>query len=69
MNANLRHSLVQSTIIAGETVLSKSASATPEQAEVINAAWPQGEGISKTAALAQILGCGLMVEEAQAATA
>lgn len=66
MKANVRHSLVQAALVSGSTVMSKQASATPEQAEVLAAAWP-GEGTTKLAALSQIIASGVMVEEADAA--
>ena len=48
--------------------MSKSASASTEQQEILAAAWP-AEGTTKVAALAQVLASGLMVEEAEASTA
>lgn len=67
MNAITRHSLVSAAVASGLTVMEKSASASPEQAEVLQAAWPSDNGgQTKLASLSQILATGLMVEEAEA---
>ena len=46
--------------------MDKSASASPEQAEVLNAAWPDGSEQTKMASLAKMLATGMLVEEAEA---
>jgi hypothetical protein len=46
--------------------MEKSAAATPEQAEVLSAAWPDGSEQTKTASLAKMLAAGMLVEEAEA---
>jgi hypothetical protein len=68
MNAITRHSLVSAAVASGLTVMEKSASASPEQAEVLQAAWPSDANgnLTKLAALSQILATGLLVEEAEA---
>ncbi len=66
MNAITRHSLVKATVTAGLSVMEKSASSTPEQGEVLSAAWPDGSEQTKTAALAKMLATGMLVEEAEA---
>jgi len=48
--------------------MAKQASASPEQAEILEAAWPK-EGTTKLASLAQVIASGLMVEEAEASPA
>lgn len=65
MNALTRSHLVKAALESSHAVLTKQASATPEQAEVLNGAWPSEE-TTKLAALSQIIATGLMVEEAQA---
>jgi len=65
MNASTRHSLTHAAIISGNEVMEKSASASPTQQEVLNAAWPSEDSQSKVASLAQILATGLLVEEAR----
>lgn len=67
MNAVIRHNLAKAALVAGSVVMVKQASATPEQAEILNAAWPS-EDTTKVASLAQVLASGLMVEEAEAST-
>lgn len=47
--------------------MAKSAAASPEQAEILAAAWP-AEETTKLASLAQVLASGLMVEEAEASS-
>ena len=66
MNAITRHSLIKATVAAGSSVMDKSASASPEQAEVLNAAWPDGSEQTKMASLAKMLATGMLVEEAEA---
>jgi hypothetical protein len=66
MNAITRHSLTKATVTAGLSVMEKSAAATPEQAEVLSAAWPDGSEQTKTASLAKMLAAGMLVEEAEA---
>ena len=68
MNAIIRHNLTKAALVAGSAVMSKSASASPEQSEILAAAWP-AEDTTKLASLAQVLASGLMVEEAEASTA
>lgn len=65
MNAVTRSNLVKAAVHSGLTVIEKQASASPEQAQVLNEAWPSGE-TTKLAALSQALATGLMVEEAAA---
>ena len=51
---------------SGFTVMEKSASAAPQQREILEAGWPQeGEQISKSASLARMLATGMLVEEAE----
>lgn len=64
MNAITRHSLTRATVTSGLNVMEKSASASPEQNEVLSAAWPDGSEQTKTAALAKMLASGMLVEEA-----
>lgn len=60
----LRAQLVASVVQAGNAVMSKSASATEDQAELLEAVWPsEEEGLSKKAALAKILAAGELVSE------
>ena len=67
MNAIARHSIVTAAVRSGFSVMEKSASATPEQAEILEAAWPkEDEGVTKLASLSRVLATGLLVEEAQA---
>jgi hypothetical protein len=68
MNAIIRHNLTKAALVAGSAVMAKSASASPEQSEILDAAWP-AEETTKLASLAQVLASGLMVEEAEASTA
>jgi|688.fasta_scaffold2857054_1 hypothetical protein len=68
MNSIIRHNLTKATLVAGSAVMTKSASASPEQSEILAAAWP-AEETTKLAALSQVLASGLMVEEAEASTA
>jgi hypothetical protein len=65
MNATTRSNLVKAAVHSGFSVLEKKASGSPEQAEVLEGAWPNGE-TTKLAALSQVLATGLMVEEAGA---
>lgn len=68
MNAPTRHSLIAATVTSGFSVMDKSASASPEQNEILENAWPDAnrEPLTKRATLARILATGLMVEEAAA---
>lgn len=68
MHPIIRHNLTRAALRSGSAVMAKQASATPEQKEILDAAWPQ-EGTTKVASLAQVLASGLMVEEAEASTA
>ena len=66
MNDAQRLSLVGAAVRSGFAVMEKSASAAPTQSELLNAGWPSPEeNISKRAALARMIGTGLMVEEAE----
>ena len=69
MDAFTKHSLVKAATVAGFQVLEKSASATPQQLEVLDTAWPDAEReeLTKLGALSRILATGLMVEEAEQA--
>jgi hypothetical protein len=70
MNAPQYHSLVQAVVRSGFAAMEKSAFATPEQQEILQAGWPQDEeGLSKLASLSRVLATGLMVEEAEMAEA
>jgi len=65
MNDSTRLALVGAAVRAGFTVMQKSASASPQQNEILGAAWPQeDEGITKRAYLSRILATGLLVDEA-----
>ena len=65
MHPSIRHNLTKAALQAGSTVMAKQASASPEQTEILSAAWPTEE-TTKVASLAQVLASGLMVEEAEA---
>lgn len=66
MNTSQRLSLVGSTILSGFATLEKGASASPQQREILEAAWPsEDEGITKLAHLSRILATGVMVEDAE----
>jgi len=66
MNESQRLAIVGSTVRSGFSVMQKSASASPEQQEVLAAAWPTEEsGMTKLATLASVLATGAMVEEAE----
>ena len=70
MNDLTRHSLVGAAVRSGFAVMEKSASATPEQREVMQAAWPsEDEGVTKIAQLSRIIAAGSLVEEADASVA
>lgn len=64
MNATTRHNLTQAATISGFAVMEKSASASQEQQEILDAVWPGEDVLSKTAALARVLAAGVLVEEA-----
>ena len=67
MNEVTRHSLVGALLQSSFATMEKSASASPEQAEILNTAWPNEEdaqSMSKKAQLAQCLATGVMLEEA-----
>jgi hypothetical protein len=69
MDAFTRHTLVKSAMISGLEVLEKSASASPQQYEVLDQVWPDGsrEQVSNMEALSRIYAGGLMVEESEQA--
>jgi hypothetical protein len=55
---------------SGFSTLEKSASASPQQQELLAAGWPrEDEQLTKVATLARMLGTGLMIEEAEASIA
>ena len=68
MNSITRHNITRAALVAGSAVMAKQASASPEQSEILAAAWPTDD-TTKLAALSQVLASGLMVEEAEASTA
>ena len=66
MKDYIRHAIIAGAVRSGLNVVEKSASATPEQAQVLAVAWPaEGEGITKKATLARVLATGSMVMEAE----
>jgi hypothetical protein len=65
MRDQTRHRLVAAALLSGGAVMSKSASASADQQEVLENVWPSAdEGISKKATLARIIAAGAIVEEA-----
>lgn len=64
MTAATRHSLTQQAVLASSIVVEKSASANPDQQEVISAVFPTPDmQITKTAALARVLATAQLVED------
>lgn len=70
MNESQRLAIVGSTVRSGFSVMEKSASASPQQREVLEAAWPaEDSGMTKLAQLSSVLATGAMVEEAELSAA
>lgn len=70
MNDIQRMRLVGAAVRAGCGTMEKSASASPQQQEILAAAWPKPEeGLTKLASLSRMLATGLLIEEADASIA
>lgn len=66
MNDLLHMQLVKETVAASATTMEKAASGSPEQVEIIQAAFPSSdEGLTKLATLARVLATGLVINEAE----
>ena len=70
MNDLARISLTNAAVRSGFATMEKAASASPQQQEILAAAWPNpDEEISKSARLSRIIATGIMIDEAEQSVA
>lgn len=68
MTAAVRHSLVNSAVIASTNVVEKAASANPDQLEIIEAVYPSpDQPMTKLAALSRLFATARLVEDPEPA--